>query len=304
MKKLLFIYNPKAGTGRIRLRLADIIDRFAAQDYEVTLHPTVGRGDATAFVRARGREFSRIVCAGGDGTLNEVVTGLLDEEGMPPLGYVPAGTTNDYSRSLDLPNTLADAAEIAASGVPANVDVGLFNGRPFVYVAAFGLFSDVSYTTSQRMKNVLGHLAYVLSGIPQLAAIPNYHLRVEYDGNTVEGDYFYGMISNTISVGGVLNLSEETVRLNDGKFEGLLIQRPVNLTELNDLVQALTKQIYTEKVIGFQASHITISSPDAIPWTLDGEFGGDAGEVEISVLREAVTLVTNPGVLTLQEPEG
>lgn len=305
MKKLLFIYNPTAGMGKIRARLGEIVDRFTAQDYEVTLHPTRGRGDATKFVRIRAREFDRIVCAGGDGTLNEVVTGLLNQTNPPPLGYIPTGTTNDFSRTLGLPcGRPLMAATYSVTGTPSKVDVGIFNKRPFIYVAAFGLFSDVSYTTPQKMKNVMGHLAYILNSIPQLASIPKYHLRVEYDGDhVVEGDYIYGMISDTISVGGVLDLDKDTVRLNDGKFEVLLVQRPKTPQELNDLIQALTKQIYTEKVLGFQTSHITLTGPEEIPWTLDGEFGGSHKTAEIHVLPQAVTLVTNPNAEALQEDE-
>lgn len=303
MKKLLFLYNPTAGTGKIRARLGEIVECFAAQDYEVTLHPTTGRGDATEFARERAGEFDRIVCAGGDGTLNEVVTGLLERESSPALGYIPAGTTNDFSRTLGLPTTLLGAAECAVTGKPSAVDVGAFNGRPFIYVAAFGLFSDVSYTTPQKLKNAMGHLAYVLSGIPQLAAIPNTHMRVEYDGTVIEDDFIYGMVSDTISVGGVLGLNKDTVRVNDGKFEGMLIRMPRNLVELNEIIAALTKQMPAGKVIGFQTSKVTFYSEDEISWTLDGEYGGTVSRAEIQVLPHAVVMVTDSEAIALQEPQ-
>lgn len=302
MKKLLFIYNQTAGTGKVRARLGDIVEQFAARGYEVTLHPTTGPGDATAFARTRAGEFDRIVCAGGDGTLSEVVTGLLDAENAPPLGYIPTGTTNDFSRTLGLPGAIVEAAKCAASGVPGAVDVGLFNGRPFVYVAAFGLFSDVSYTTPQKMKNSLGHLAYVLSGIPQLASITSYHMRVAYDDVEIEDDFIYGMVSDTVTVGGILDLNRDTVRVNDGQFEGLLVKMPRNLAELNELVVALRKQEYEGKVVGFQAERVTITCDTEVPWTLDGEYGGACTRAEISVLPRAVTLVTNPDAQAMERP--
>ncbi len=304
MKRLLLIYNPTAGTGKVRAHLGEIVDCLAAQEFEVTLHPTRARGDATAFVRERATEFDRIVCAGGDGTLNEVVSGLLEVEGAPPLGYIPTGTTNDFSHTLELPTNLAEAAACAASGEVHSVDMGLFNGRPFVYIAAFGLFSDVSYTTPQAMKNSLGHLAYVLSGIPQLAAVNSYHMKVEYDGNTLEGDFLYGMVSDTISVGGLLSLNRNDVRINDGRMECLLVKVPQNILEINDIVFSLMQQEAGNNIVAFQARNITFTCDAPVPWTLDGEYGGTVERAEIHALHRAVPMITHPGVQALQNPEG
>jgi YegS/Rv2252/BmrU family lipid kinase len=171
MKKLLFLYNPTAGTGKVRARLGEIVDRFIPFGYEVTLHPTQYRGDATEFVRERGAEFDRVVCAGGDGTLNEVVSGILDLKHPPQLGYIPTGSTNDFSRTLKLPGDLLAAADCSVMGTVRKIDVGMLNDRCFIYVAAFGLFTDVSYSTPQNLKNALGHLAYILQGAAQLGNI-------------------------------------------------------------------------------------------------------------------------------------
>ncbi len=301
MEKLAFIYNPMAGTGRVRTLLGEIVDHFANNGFEVTLHPTTGRGDATEYARTRAAEFDRIVCAGGDGTLNEVISGLVEAERIPPLGYIPTGTTNDFARTLELPVDLMAAAECAAIGIPHPVDVGRFNGRTFVYIAAFGLFSDVSYTTPQNLKNALGHLAYVLSGISQLANVTSYRMKIECNGEEVEDDFIYGMVSDTISVGGMLDLNRDDVRINDGKLEALFIRFPQNLLELNEVLAALMSHKPCKNIVTFQSDRFTITSDMVVPWTLDGEFGGETDRVEIQVNPRAVSLITRPRVQALEE---
>jgi YegS/Rv2252/BmrU family lipid kinase len=301
MKKLLFIYNPVAGNGRVRDRLGEIVERFVPFDYEVTLHPTKARGDARTYASQRGGEFDRIVCAGGDGTLNEVISGLFEVENAPVLGYIPMGTTNDFSRTLGLPSNLIQAADYAVMGASMAVDMGEFNGRTFVYVAAFGLFSEVSYTTPQEMKNTLGHLAYVISGIASLGASQSYHVKVEYEGGVIEDDFIYGMVSDTVSVGGVLGLSKELVSLTDGKFEVMLVRTPQNPKELNEILVALAKQQPQGNVIGFATSWVKFTCQEEVPWTLDGENGGKVKEAEVHVHRKAVTLSVNPDAPALKK---
>ncbi len=301
MKKLLFIYNPVAGSGKVRSRLGEIVERFIPFGYEVTLHPTQSRGDAQEFVRQRGGEFDRIVCAGGDGTLNEVVSGLLEVEKAPVLGYIPAGTTNDFSRTLGLPSNLVQAAGCAMTGTPQAVDIGEFNGRTFVYVAAFGLFSGVSYSTPQEMKNALGHLAYVVSGITSLGASQSYRVKVEYEGGVLEDDFIYGMVSNTVSVGGILGLNKDNVCLTDGKFEVTLVRKPQNPVELNEILMALMKQKTQGNVIGFSTSWVKFTCQKEVPWTLDGEFGGKVKEANINVRKQALVMVANPDAAALSK---
>ena len=209
MKKLLFIYNLHAGKGTLRGRLAPILDALTAE-WDVTVHPTRGPGDATVVARDRAEEFDRIVCSGGDGTLHEVVSGLmaLPQEKRPVVGYIPAGSTNDFAKNLDLPHTLEALAEVAAAGVPRPVDVGRFNDADFLYVAAFGAFTALAYTTPQQAKNLLGHLAYVLPSVTRLGTIQPYSMTLEYDGGTLTDSFCLGLVSNTLSVAGIKGTSE------------------------------------------------------------------------------------------------
>ena len=282
MKRLLFIYNPKAGKRRIAQRLGDVVYLFATAGYEVTVHPTLFRGDASQAAAEARERYYLVVCCGGDGTLNEVVTGLLAHpDQMPILGYLPAGTTNDFSKTLKLPADLMRAAQIAVEGSPSPCDVGYFNGRPFVYVAAFGVFSEVSYATPQSSKNALGHLAYVLGGIKSLTQLRPYHMKVTHDGETIEGEFIYGMVSDSVSVGGFRGLKEEDVKLDDGLFEVMLVKNPRTMEELTTILNALMKKQPDGNVIGFQSGDITFEAGEQVAWTLDGEFGGDTENVRI-----------------------
>ena len=226
MKKLLFIYNLYAGKGTLRGRLAPILDELTAR-WDVTVHPTRGAGDATAVARDRAGEFDRIVCSGGDGTLHEVVAGLMElpAERRPTVGYIPAGSTNDFAKNLELPRTLEELAAVAAAGTPRPVDVGKFNDQDFLYVAAFGAFTDLSYTTPQQVKHLFGHLAYLLGVLSRLGSIKPYAMTVEHDGGVEEDSFCYGMVSNTISVAGVKSSPAQPVALDDGLFEVTLIRQ-------------------------------------------------------------------------------
>ena len=269
MKTLLFIYNAASGKGKISAELSAVLDTFAKHGYLVTAYPTQSKGDATQAARELGSQFDRVVCSGGDGTLNETVTGLMELENPPLLGYVPAGSTNDCAKTLHLPKDTVKAAALAAGdGTPRAWDIGTLNGQPFVYVAAFGAFTDVSYETPQELKNTFGHLAYVIAGIASLPTIAPYHLKVEYDGKEIEDDFYYGMVCNTISVGGMKTMNSDRVVLDDGLFEVVLVKRPVGLLELGTGLQALFLQTPLKEgsaLISFQASHIKFTSENPIP---------------------------------------
>lgn len=296
MNKLLFIYNGSAGRQKARNSLADMIDVFAKAGYEVTAHPTQSRGDATE-TAAASRGYDRVVCCGGDGTLNETVTGLMRIPGeeRPVLGYIPTGSANDFARNMDLPKGMASMAGVACCGVPRVCDLGLAAGKYFTYVAAFGLFTDVSYSTPQTSKNLLGHFAYVLEGAGKLTNVPSYHVTVETsDGVKVEDDFIYGMVGNTVSVGGLVKLPRDKVLLDDGVFEVLLIRQPRSAKDFQDILTALTVQKIPEGasgcVVGFPARQVTFISKKPLAWTLDGEFGGERSVTEIENLHRAFTL--------------
>lgn len=294
MKKLLLIYNPHAGKGKVRPALAGILDRLTQAGWLVTARPTTGPGEATGLAAELGGEYERVVCCGGDGTLNEVVSGLLRLENPPVLGYIPTGTTNDFSRNLALPKGLVNAAATAGAGFPRACDMGRFNERNFVYIAAFGAFTDVSYDTPQQFKNMFGHLAYILEGVSRIASLKTYDLRIEHDGGTVEGEFLYGMVSNTISVGGFLDLPADQVCLDDGKFEVILIRAPKTAQELQGIILALARQspdASNGAVLGFHTAKLRVTCAQPLPWTLDGEYGGDPTVAEIENQQRAIRIV-------------
>lgn len=291
-RKLLFVFNPHAGKGLIKNHLLDIVDIFTKADYEVTIYPTQCRGDATKKVESEAGGYDRIVCSGGDGTINEVVCGMVAAGLDKPIGYIPAGSTNDYANSLNLPKDMTRSAQIAVSGSPFSCDVGMFNENSFIYVAAFGLFSAVSYQTSQEQKNILGHLAYIIEGAKQLRDIPSVRLQVEYEGNIFQDAFIYGMITNSVSVGGFKGMTGSDVKLDDGVFEVTLIKMPKNAKELNEILASLTNLIDdTDLIYSFKTDELKITSKEPVAWTLDGEFGGDHTEVLIKNLNKKITML-------------
>lgn len=294
MKKLLFVVNGHSGKGQIKNKLLDIIDIMIKEGYHVQVHTTQEREDATKVVREQAKYYDLVVCSGGDGTLDEAVTGMMQSEVRTPLGYIPAGSTNDFANSLEIPKDMIQAAKTAVLGVPFSCDVGEFNGDYFIYVAAFGIFTDVSYATSQELKNALGHVAYILEGAKRLYTIKTYHMRVEYDGNEIEGDFLLGMITNSTSVGGFKNMTGKDMKLDDGMFEVTLIHKPKNIIELNTIIASLTNlKDETDLIDSFRAESVKFYSEEEIPWTLDGEFGGDHKEVQIKDHCKAVDIMIN-----------
>lgn len=292
MKKLLFIYNPFAGKAQITDKLSAIIDVFTKADYLVTCHPTQSRGDATQTVIDLSADYDLIVCSGGDGTLDETVTGMLQCDKKIPIGYIPAGSTNDFARSLRISNNMIEAAQQIVEGREYQCDAGFFNDDFFIYVAAFGLFTDVTYNTNQQIKNVLGHAAYVLEGAKALGAVNSFELTVECDDEVYKGEYIFGMVTNSRSVGGFSKLTGKNVDLNDGYLEVLLIKKPQNILELNEIITALLSDHFeSEYVECTKAKRINFTSPDEIPWTLDGEYGGRHRKVVVRDEYQAVDMI-------------
>lgn len=292
MKKLLFVYNAHAGKASIRSKLADILDLMVKKGYQVTVHPTQWSGDATEVVEQEAPEYDLVVCSGGDGTLDEVVTGMMRVEERKPIGYIPMGSTNDFANSLRLPRNILKAAKIALDGRRFACDVGRFNDNSFIYVAAFGIFTEVSYQTNQELKNLLGHAAYILEGAKSLLDIEAYNMRVEYEDVVLEGDFIYGMVSNSISVGGFKQIAGKNVLLDDGVFEVTLIKHPKNPLELNEIVASLLTRVdNTELIYSFKTGQIRFYAQKEVPWTLDGEYGGTHTQTVIKNWYQAVEIM-------------
>ena len=294
MKNLLFIYNPTAGKGQIANSLSDILDILTKTGWLVTAYPTQKGGDAARIARELGSRYDRIVCAGGDGTLSETVSGLLELEHPPLLGYIPFGSTNDCAANLDLPKSPPKAALIAGeTGVPRPSDIGRLNGRPFVYVAAFGAFTQVSYETPQDMKNLFGHMAYIMEGIVSLPSITPYRMRIEYDGQVLEDEFYFGMVRNAYSIGGLRLPKPEQIALDDGLFEVDLIKKPVSLADLADGFQSLftLSSLTGGTWLHFRASRLTVTCDKEVPWTIDGEFGGSHAACDVVNHPQAITLI-------------
>ena len=293
MKKLLFIYNPTSGKGRVADGLATILNTFARTGWLTTVYPTQCKGDAARAAREFGPHFDRVVCAGGDGTLSETVTGLMSLPEPPLLGYIPFGCTNDCAVNLNLPKVPTQAALIAAQdGVPRESDIGKLNGSPFVYVAAFGAFTQVAYGTSQDLKNTFGHLAYIMEGIASLPSITPYHIKVEYDGNVLEADFYFGLVSNAYSIGGIKQPAKGHVVLDDGLFEVDLVKKPVSIADVANGFQWLTDPLASKGMrVHFKASHLTFTCDRPLPWTVDGEFGGNEAVNEVVNCQKALTII-------------
>ncbi|CUX52898.1 Diacylglycerol kinase [Clostridium sp. C105KSO15] len=293
MKKILFIFNPRSGKAQIRNKLMDILDIFAKAGYELSVHVTQRTGDAMEAAAAYGDRVDLVVCSGGDGTLNETISGLMKLDHIPDLGYIPAGSTNDFASSLKISKSMVKAAEAAVFGEPYPIDIGCFCGdRHFVYIAAFGAFTEVSYLTPQDKKNVLGHQAYMLEGMKSLASIKSYEMRIECDELTLEGEFIFGMITNTMSVGGFKGLVAQDVALDDGEFEVLLIRTPKTPLDLTNIINYMfLKEEPNEYVHKFRTRSLRILSEEPIDWVLDGEFGGTKREVNIINLKKRIRIM-------------
>lgn len=292
-KKVLLIVNPCAGKTKSRISAKDIIAKFSEKYYEFTSKETTCRGDATNIVKEHSDDHDLIICCGGDGTLNETINGVMDMPRRIPIGYVPSGTTCDLATTLGIPAEVNAATDIIQNGDINDYDIGLFNNRYFSYVASFGAFTKNSYSTPQKLKNKLGHAAYVLEAAKEIKDIHGIHMKVEHDGGIVEGDFCFGSISNSASIAGMFKLREEDVRLNDGIFEVFLV-RKMNIFKLAKTILEVQKQVYDpNKVLYIRTSKIRLTSPnESVSWTLDGEFGGEHKEVMVHILERAIKICT------------
>jgi len=292
MEKMLFIMNPFAGQRKANRHLADILLLFGSAGYEVLVHMTQKTGDAMDVAYRLGRQADLVVCCGGDGTLNETITGLIRSGTNVPIGYIPAGTTNDFATSLKLSTNIMQAAQDIVDGTPVTYDVGKFGNRFFSYVASFGAFTKSSYIVPQNIKNALGHTAYVLGGISELSQIRKEHIRMEIDGDVVEDDFLFGAICNSTSIGGILTLDPKQVDMGDGLFEILLVRAARNLTEITECIQAVQSQKYNCGMITFRsAKKVTIFADPTMPWSLDGEKEEGREMVEVENLHHAIRLI-------------
>jgi len=296
-QKLLFILNARAGHGIVEGSLSAILDLMVKADYEVRVHTTQGPEDATNIVETEGMNYDRIICSGGDGTLDEVVSGLMKLGKRMPIGYIPAGSTNDFGISLGLPREDAlAAAKIAVRGNPFFCDLGSFNGKTFVYTAAFGLFTATSYSTPQNLKNALGHMAYLIEGAKELTDLKTYNVEIAHDGKKESHRYLMGMVTNSSSIGGMKGILGENIELNDGLFEVTLIRRPKNVIEMNEILPALLdvgllKNFESNVVERFKTKEVTFTTKSKLPWTLDGEFGGKTTVANIKNLPRAMEIM-------------
>ncbi len=282
MKKMLLFVNPAAGREEMRHSLMDVISKFTAAGFDVICHPTQKPQDITEVIAAVGSSYDIVVTCGGDGTLNETVAGLMRLKKRPILGYIPTGTVNDFASSLNIPKTIPEAVETIIHGVPFPVDMGGFNDRYFTYVAAFGAFTKVSYATPRASKQALGRTAYLLEGVRSLSDIRPIHVRAVAGDRVIEDDVLLGMVTNATSVGGFKALDDDIVKMNDGLNELILVRATKDLVEFNALLGSLILRDFTpERYHILQAEQVTLDFQEDVPWTLDGEFGGETRHAEI-----------------------
>lgn len=295
MKKLYFIFNLRSGKAAIGDMLGDIIDAFNKEGYEVTVRSTQGSDDAEASAKyACENGFDAIVCAGGDGTLSLCVNGILNSSRVIPVGYIPAGSTNDFARTLGVPKNIISSVEWILGGTPTYCDVGRLNDKYFTYIAAFGAFTNITYETSQQIKNIFGHSAYIMNGLMNITNIHTQKLRVEYGDTVIEDEFLFGMVTNASSVGGLLSLNQ--FLLDDGLFEVVLVKKPANIMQLQSIIRSLlniNEELDKDYIRIFHTDKITFTSlSDAeIEWTRDGEYGGKSAVSVVENCPRAVPFI-------------
>ncbi|MEE1006471.1 MAG: diacylglycerol kinase family protein [Acutalibacteraceae bacterium] len=292
-KRLLLIVNPCSGRAKMRTELLRVVETLSSGGYTVTVYPTKTRGDATDYVsNLSENEYERIVVCGGDGTLNEVITGLMKSELHITLGYIPSGTLNEWSSGLGIARSIPKAAEDINTGKKIQLDIGRFGDRYFSYTASFGAFTDASYSAPQDIKNVLGQAAYFFEGIKSLGNIKPVRLKFKTEEREIEGDFLFGAVSNSMSVGGIVKFDESAVKLNDGRFEVLLIRNPDNILKLQPIIDGILKRDFDREGIEFFTTEsITVTGGDGLSWTLDGEYAEGKDEIVISNMHNAIELI-------------
>lgn len=302
MPKLLFIYNPNSGKGNIRREISLILEKLSLKGYQITVFPTARSGDANEMAKNEGHKFDLLVCAGGDGTFNEVARGLMESRKLgnkiPVIGYIPVGTVNDFATSLDIPKDVSDAVDVIIYGMDKEVDIGSFHVGDqgelysyFTYVAAFGAFTEVSYETSQDVKNVIGKAAYFLEGVKSLQKIRPYHLRITYDDYVIEDDFIFGMVANSKSVGGFKGITGPEVYLDDGEFDAIFVKTPKSPLDLQNIINSfILMDMKTDNICHFHSGNIKIDADEGLQWTLDGEAGGLHQNVQIKNHKQALTV--------------
>lgn len=291
MKNALVIINPKAGKTRSKSMLFDIAEALCKENYNVSVQVTLKKGHATQIAQKAASKYDIIIAVGGDGTLSEVTEGIMKSGKKIPIGYVPAGSTNDFSLSVGISSNVKQAVADIIKGSDVELDIGKFNERYFNYIASFGAFTAVSYKTPQSSKNALGHLAYIIEGLKDLASITPCHAKIEAGGKTYEGDYIFGAVGNSTSIGGMIKLKEEMVSLSDGDFEVILIKNPQNAVDLSAILSGLTFSDFSDPIFEFfKAPHLKITSNGTFDWTLDGEYEKGRKVVEISNVNKGYIL--------------
>lgn len=292
-KKLLLIVNPCSGRAKMHTELLKVVEIFSAADYAVTVYPTKHKGDATEYIlKMDSNGFDIIVVCGGDGTLNEVITGIMQSEINIPLGYIPSGTLNEWSSGLNISRNIETAAKDITTGEKIKLDIGKFGNKYFSYTASFGAFTSASYSAPQDIKNILGQAAYFFEGIKSLGNIKPTHLKFISEGKEVEGDFLFGAVSNSLSVGGIVKYNQATVELNDGQFEVLLIRNPDNILKLQPIIDGILKRDFNKEGIEFfRTKNLTVESCETVSWTLDGEFAETDNQVKIENIHNAITFI-------------
>ena len=274
-QRVLLMVNPMAGRQKIRNELLYVVDTLTKAGYETIIYTTQGKDATRDLLAEKDSQFDRVICCGGDGTFNEILSATMHWDKRPILGYIPAGTTNDFAAGLKLPSDIREAAVNIVRGTPHTVDAGLFNTSYFSYVASFGAFTETSYSTPQNFKNALGHLAYILEGIKEIPAFTSYTVCVEADGQIYKDSYIFGAVSNARSVGGILKISDSLVDLNDGVFEVMMIKMPKTLMDLSAIVTSLTSlnplKYDPSMFLFLQTKELKITFEQEMVWSLDGE---------------------------------
>ena len=291
-KKLLFLFNPRAGRSKSRGPLFDAVSLLSGAGYLISIHETTSPEDAERTAVQLGEEYDLVVAVGGDGTLNETISGLMQLKRPPLLGYLPQGSTNDFAASLCISTDPVTAARAMVRGKPQVLDIGRWNERYFAYVASFGAFTKSSYSAPQAAKNALGHFAYILEGLRDLNTLRPYRVRLTADGEVLDGEYLFGAVCNSTSIGGLMKLDPERVVLDDGKFEMLLIPSPTTPAGLQNLIFALLNQQYDSEGLVFRhVSGMHLETEEDLPWSLDGEYAPGVPSVDIVNCQGALTIL-------------